>query len=149
MSDQDRVLNDEDQRVLRVWRDGLVLQDPRLENKGVLKLAAIAMLDEDFRSRLVNDTEDVLKDIRSQLGIPESVTLKFFDITKDTVNIVLPPRAGSMASRPKPLRDVLKSRTAAQSFFQDDFDLGDLGDSGPLGHVDSGDGHPSDGSIFQ
>ncbi|MBO2446634.1 hypothetical protein J4573_05995 [Actinomadura barringtoniae] len=149
MSDKDRVLSDEDQKALRVWRDALVVQDQRLENKGVLKLAAMSMVDEDFRSRLVNDPESVLKDVRAQMGIPESVALRFFDITMDTVNIVLPPRAGSMTDRPKPLRDLLQSRTAELSFGGDDFDFGNLTDSGPLGHVDGGDGHPVDGSIFQ
>jgi hypothetical protein len=149
MSDKGRVLSDEDQKALNIWRDGIVIQDQRLESKGVLKLAAMSMVDEDFRSRLVNDPESVLKDLRAELGIPESVTLRFFDITATTVNIVLPPRAGSMTDRPAPLRDLLQSRTAELSFGQDDRDFGDLGDSGPLGHVDSGDGHPLDGSIFQ
>ena len=83
------------------------------------------MADEEFRDRLVNETEAVLE----ELDVPEGTTLRFFDNTEDTLNVVLPPKGGQMKARPVPLREVLSSRTSSESFLRDDFDLrGDLRD---------------------
>lgn len=143
-------LSDEDTRVLRLWRENLVLQDPRYRSKGLLAIAAMAVADEHFRSRLVNDTEALLSELPSTLDLPEGVALKFFDNTQNTLFVVLPPQAGVMDNKPQALRDVLRSRTAdALSFGSDDFDFGNLTDSGPApGHADGGDPDSRDGPIF-
>lgn len=127
-------LNAEDLGVLRRWREALILQDPRLENKGILKLVVLAMTSDEFRNRLVNDTEAVVADFVARgLPLPEDLTLKFYDNSRDTVHIVLPPRAGSMRNRPPALREVLRSGTAAYSI-SDDFDHGNI--SGDTDHGD-------------
>ena len=134
--------NEEDEQVLRTWRENLVLQDPRYKSKVLLKFAALAMVDEQFRSRLLNDTEAVLGELRSKADLPEGVTVRFFDNTPGTLNVVLPPRAGEMSSRPAPLREQLRSRTAdSVGFFSDDFNIGNFDSIDMFGDDDDKD-HP-------
>jgi hypothetical protein len=122
------VLSEEDERLLHLWRESLVLQDPRYKSKVLLKFAAITMADEEFRSRLVNDTEAVLHEFQSKVDWPEGLTLRFLENTQDTLNVVLPPRSGEMSDQPVALREVLRSRTTAwtDGLFRDDFDPGDF-----------------------
>src|SRR5437870_2336082 len=108
----DETLTDEDERVLRLWRENLVLQDPRYGSKALFTLAACAMADGQFRYRLVTDTQAIL----DELGVPEGITLRFFENTEGTLNVVLPPSSGEMSERPVSLRDELSSRTSSQSF---------------------------------
>ena len=119
------MLNDDDRRLILDWRESLTLQDPRYEGKGLLALAVLSMVNEDVRYRLVHDDlEGVLRQapaIRAQL--PEGVTLRFFENTDETLNVVLLPRSGEMGRRSTALRDMLRSRTATGSFFQDDYNL--------------------------
>lgn len=124
-------LSDDDKNVLRHWHDSLGVLDSRYGEKGVLQLAHQAMLDEQFRSRLVGDTEALLGELQSKLDpLPEGVKLRFFANTPDTLNVVLPPEAGEMEKRPVELRERLSSRTSeAVALFRDDFDIGDFTDS--------------------
>jgi hypothetical protein len=145
------VLSEDDRNMLRLWRDGLSVVDPRYHMKGVLQLANHAMVDEQFRTRLVNDTDALLREVEPKLEpVPEGVTLRFFANTPDTLNVVLPPMIGEMDKRPAALRELLRSRTSeAVAFGGDDFDFGNFFDSGPApGHADGGDPHTADGSIF-
>ena len=147
-----KLLNDEDQRVLRHWRESLTLQDIRYGGKGLLLLAHWAMVDSEFRSRLVNDTDAFLRELQLKLNdLPEGVTLTFLENTKSTLNVVLPPPAGEMAYRSPTLREVLRSRTTPETrWFQDDFDMGDLGDAkGPMPGADGGDPDSIDPPIFK
>lgn len=119
-------LSDDDQNVLRLWRESLSLLDMRYHGKALLMLVARAMADDEFRSRLVNDTDAVLSEFEP--GLPDGLQARFLDNTPTTVNVVLPPRAGEMEKRPKALRDALRSRTAenAVELFQDDLDFGNF-----------------------
>jgi hypothetical protein len=120
-------LNAEDQGALRRWREALILQDSRCEHKGLLKLVVLAMTDEQFRQSLVNDRSAALaKFLGSGLTLPADITFNFYENTRDTVNIVLPPRAGAMKQRTPALRDVLRSGTA-KPLASDDLDHGNLG----------------------
>jgi hypothetical protein len=144
-------INADDERGLRNWYTSLVFQDPRFENsKGLLKLAALSMVHDDLRSRLVHDTESVLREFRTKLPLPEGVTLRFWEHTTDTLHIVLPPRAGETSDRHPEVREVLRSRTAPDSavvrgdtggaYFGDDWappDHGDIFDD--WGAIDWGD----------
>ena len=87
---------------MRSWRENLIVMDSRYKSKVLLKFAVLAMVDEQFRYRLVNDTEAVLGELRSQADLPEGVTVKFFDNTPGTLNVVLPPRAGEISSLSAP-----------------------------------------------
>ena len=121
-------LNDDDRRVLVTWRENLTLQDPRYGSKGLFALAAYSMANDEVRSRLLNDLGGVLEEAPALAAeLPEDVTLRFFENTSDTLNVVLPPRAGETSRRPARLRDMLRSRTAdlvvVGAYWQDDFDL--------------------------
>ena len=136
-------LNDDDERALRLWRENLILQDPRYKSKVLLKFVAVSMADEQFRSRLVNDTDSILREFRAKVDWPEGLTLRFFENTEDTLNIVLPPRAGATSEQPSALRDVLRSRTASDAgFLKDDFDIGNFDSIDMFGDDDERD-HPS------
>ncbi|MFD8686319.1 hypothetical protein [Streptomyces sp. NPDC059651] len=145
-------INGDDVRGLRHWYTSLTFQDPRFEDgKGLLKLAALTMVHDDLRSRLVHDTESVLREFRTKLPLPEGVTLRFWENTSDTLHIVLPPRAGEMSERHPEVREVLRSRTQRDSaltrgdtgggsYFGDDWAPADVGDPiDDFGHIDYGD----------
>jgi hypothetical protein len=119
-----KFLSIEDTAALRRWREALILQSPYGEHKSILKLVAAAMTDEAFRTRLLTDTDAVITEFK-RMGwtYPDDITIKFYDNTRDVLNIVLPPRAGAMKSRPPALREVLRSGSATFSTF-DDFDHG-------------------------
>jgi hypothetical protein len=144
-------LNEEDNRILGHWRDSLSVQDPRYHSKGLLQLATHAMIDEEFRSRLVNDTEALFRELQPKLEeLPEGVALRFFDNTNDTLNVILPPQAGEVSHRSAALKDLLRSRTSVELISGgDDWDFGNFTDSGPApGHADGGDPDSVDGPIF-
>jgi hypothetical protein len=119
-------LSEEDQRMLRFWRENLSFLDSRYHEKTLLKLVARAISDEEFRDRLVNDTDAVLAEC--DLALPDGMEVRFFDNTPNALHVVLPPPAGEMEQRPVALRESLRSRTAEGFFlFKDDFNLSDTG----------------------
>lgn len=146
-------VNKDDQTTLRHWYQSLVVQDPRYSNKFLFKLVALAMGHDETRWRLVNDTQAVLTEARSQMQPAmgtladrlEGVTVRFWDNTPDTLHIVLPPRAGVTSKFPEHLRNALYSRTstARESHWGNDnwynsgnlWDIGDVGD-GNKDHFD-------------
>ncbi len=125
--------------LLRLWKESLVMQDTRYRAKALLRLAALAMTSEEYRARLVGDTQAVLSEMRLLDDLPEGVTLKFYDNTSDTLHVVLPPRTQELHDRPLPFRELLRSRTSQDSFLLDDIDLGDWSDLIPNGVADGGD----------
>jgi hypothetical protein len=114
-------LGEDDRSALRLWRESLALLDERYHDKALLKLVARAMVDDEFRSRLVDDTDAVLGEL--ELKLPNGMRVRFLANTPTTVNVVLPPGAGEMEKRPRALRDALRSRTSGEAlaFFEDDF----------------------------
>jgi hypothetical protein len=121
-------LSEDDWRLVRLWRENQVLQDPRYSSKGLLKLVVWAMLDEAVRRRLLADPDAFLAEHADLKGhLPEGVALRFLENDSDTLNVVLPPRRGATEYQPMALREVLRSRTSGLSAFKDDFDLGDFG----------------------
>src|SRR4051794_25278095 len=103
--------SEDELQVLRLWKQGLVAQDPRYERKGLLKLAALAMTDADFRSRLISDTQSILSELPPELSLPEGVELRFYENTNDTLHIVLPDLGAGLARRPAAFPELLRSRT--------------------------------------
>ena len=49
-------LSEDDKNMLRAWYEHLILLDPRYGDKRVRTIAARAMVDDEFRRRLVGDT---------------------------------------------------------------------------------------------
>jgi hypothetical protein len=132
----------DDQKALRLWFNALCLQDPRYDNKFILKLAAEAMNSEEYRTRLVHHTKELLSSLHYSPPSAETAELKFHDNTKEALHIVLPSRP---QNRSPELRELLHSRTSIATLdSRDDWDFGDLGqgnsDSGNAGGLD---GHPA------
>jgi hypothetical protein len=127
--------------VLKLWKDGIVWQDPRYAGKDLLEIVAKAMADSEFRSQLLIEPERVLREISSIHSLPEGVTLEFHENTAETLHVLLPPPLGVPGEGSVRLRDLLRSRTSAGElhFFQDDIDLGDWTDPIPGGGTDRGD----------
>lgn len=128
--------DDEDRDVVRLWRESFSLLDGRYHSKALLQAVVFAMTDEQIRSRLINDTEGSLIGDQSSIDLPEGTTVRFFENTQNTLNVVLPPptggmsysRSGEMTYRPPELREALRSRTSSAErnpFWKDDYDFGD------------------------
>ncbi len=139
-------LSEDDQNMLRAWYEHLILLDPRYSDKRVRTIAARAMVDDEFRRRLVGDTGSAVEE---EPEPPDRFDVRFLANTRRTLNIVLPPRAGATGNLPTALRDTLRSRTSETAgLFQDDwFDSDpDTNDHSVGDGVDLTDGaHPVDG----
>lgn len=131
-------MSDDDQRILRLWRESLSLLDTRYEDKRLVRIAARAMVDDELRAQLAEGGHSVA-------GEP---TVRFYVNTPETLHVVLPPRAGESEQRPGPLRDDLHSRTSASdaAWFRDDFDISDPGGADPPISLPLGDGVDSIGA---
>ncbi|MFG6200023.1 hypothetical protein [Nonomuraea sp. JJY05] len=113
-------VNEDDALALRNWFDSLSWQDPRYDNKFLLKLAALATGNDEIRQRLINDTDNLIREVRSSFYRAEDVrpdplegvSVRFWENTPDTLHIVLPPRAGMAGELPERMRNALRSRTA-------------------------------------
>jgi hypothetical protein len=126
---EDRVtgdeLNPEDERLWRLWVQGVAMSDYRNHSKAISWLARLAMSDAEFRDALINDTGNAVSRLPSDLHLPEGWTYRFVENTPDTVTIVLPPRAQDAANRMPLFRDELESRTAdGFPIFHDDINIG-------------------------
>jgi hypothetical protein len=113
-------MSDDDQRILRLWRESLSLLDPRYEDKRLLRIAARAMVDDAFRERFADDDGAPADDAAPGL-------IRFHVNTPKTLHVVLPPRAGEAEQRPQSMRESLRSRTSthAANYFQDNWDVND------------------------
>ena len=132
----------DDDRVLRQWFSSLVLQDERFDDKKILKLGALALQNDEFRARILDDTAAVLEELGYE-G-PDGLRLRVYENTADTLNLVLPSPA---ASKSKGLREQLRSRTSA-AFLDtvDDWDFGDISipEDSNTGDTGGHDGHGAD-----
>jgi hypothetical protein len=136
-------MSDEDEQVFRDWLESLVLQDPRYNSKAIVVLAREAMVDEDFRSRVVDDPEGCLRALGAKVSLPEGFRVNFLDNTSHTLNILLPPRAGTLSDRfgpadnpesyrPMALRERLASRTSGFPLFHAAGNISDRGTDLPF-----------------
>ncbi len=127
-------MSDDDQRILRLWRESLSLPDPRYEDKRLVRIAARAMVDNELRAKLVERDLAAAEEPSAAVGTePYPVEVRFYLNTPETLHVVLPPRAGEAETRPAALRDDLRSRTSARdaAWFRDDFDIRDPGGVDP------------------
>lgn len=128
----DVTLNEDDVRVLRLWRDSLVLMDPRMEDKGLLKVAARSMLDDEYRAQLVSGAE-----IDGIVRTLDGTELRFVENTPDVLYVVLPPRSSSNESGG--IDALIVSRTSGEALFTDDANFGDVFADPAFGTADHGD----------
>jgi hypothetical protein len=142
-------MSDDDQRILRLWRESLSLLDTRYEDKRLVRIAARAMVDDELRAKLVERDYAVAEE-PSAAGPtePRPVEVRFHVNTPEMLHVVLPPRAGEAETRPAALRDDLRSRTSARdaAWFRDDFNISDPGGLDPPIVLPLGDGVDSIGA---
>jgi hypothetical protein len=119
-------MSDDDQQILRLWRESLSLLDPRYEDKRLLRIAARAMVDDAFREDLAKEDEGQADGQDYEEGDAPG-RLLFHVNTAKTLHVVLPPRAGEAELRPLTMRESLRSRTSANAsnWFQDDWNVND------------------------
>jgi hypothetical protein len=131
-------MSEEDERVFRDWLESLILQDPRYNAKAIIVLAREAMIDAQFRVQVTKDPEGCLRALGAKVTLPDGLAVNFIDNTKTTLNVLLPPRAGTASerfgradqpenARAVALRERLQSRTSGFPFFNDDWNLSDFG----------------------
>jgi hypothetical protein len=118
-------LGEDDERVFRVWFEGLTLQDPRYNTKAIMILAREAMVDDDRRSRILRDPPAYLREVGAAAELPHDMTVRFLTNTPETLNVVLPPLAGSTAGWSPRLREALESRTSVRALGEDDWNISD------------------------
>ncbi|MFI6513622.1 hypothetical protein ACIBCT_38965 [Streptosporangium sp. NPDC050855] len=144
---------EDDQRILRHWRDSLILLDVRYEDRRLAKIAARAMTDPVFRASALPPGETEAAPYDDQTP----VEIRFHVNTPTVLHVVLPPPAGEAARRPPSLREALRSRTsllATAAIFNDDWNISDPGTDPPIftgpQTPDGTDGHGhSPGDMFQ
>jgi hypothetical protein len=123
------------------WLASLEYQDVRYHEKVIGLLARQAMIDDDLRQKILTDPAGALRDLGSDLALPEEFSVRFRENTATELNVVLPPRAKMItdyfetlarqeSQYSTGLRERLQSRTAARmpTLFQDDWNLSDAGD---------------------
>lgn len=135
-------LTPEAERQLRNWRITMWELDRRYGDKGVLTVAGRAMVDEEFRTGLLTDSERVLTEFKSTVPLPEYPKLKFVENTPETLTVILPPRVDEMKEQSHELDAYLESRTTkVDAFLRDNVNLtsyGNLGDQGTDGITGDG-----------
>ncbi|MFI1377239.1 hypothetical protein ACH4UY_35220 [Streptomyces longwoodensis] len=110
------------QNALRIWHESLTLLDPRYRDKDFLKAAALSMVDEEYRAKLIRDSEAVAGRPGAHSASPGAIEVKFHANTDTTLHVVLPPSERELEGRDPALRDVLISRSA---YFRDEWNLSD------------------------
>jgi hypothetical protein len=118
-------LSEDDRNVLRTWRESQALLDSRYDAKVLLQLVARSLADDEFRSRLLNDTASVLADLEPALA--EGLELRFLVNTQSTLHVVLPTPTLMPRNRSGALGEALRSRTSGDAPFEavDDWDIKD------------------------
>ena len=130
------------------WLASLEYQDVRYHEKVIGLLARQAMIDDDLRQKVLTDPAGALRDLGSDLALPEEFSVRFLENTATELNVVLPPRAKMItdyfealvqqqSQASTGLRERLQSRTAARmpTLFQDDWNLGDTGNDINFGMI--------------
>jgi hypothetical protein len=133
--------------VFHEWFESLVNQDIRYNTKAIGLLARQAMVDDAFRAQVLQDPAGALRALGANHSLPTEFAVKFVDNTSTLLNVVLPPRAATIAkyfgstSEPASEQRVavrlrLRSRTADfPTLFHDDWNLGDPGNDLSLGMI--------------
>lgn len=105
-------LSEEDERLIALFRLMGEVVDPRYEMKGIRLLVGRALVDPAFRSRLLDDADAALVELRGYVELPENVHIRCVENSADYVTIVLPPPSESLSERSRTVRDFIFSRTA-------------------------------------
>ena len=99
--------------------------DYRSHGKAVAWLTHRALGDDEFRTRLIEDTPSTLAELPDDLTLPEGITYRFLGNTDDTVNIVLPTSSGWAGYQRAEFAADFESRTSEGfPIFHDNFNIG-------------------------
>jgi len=105
-------LSEEDQRFLTVLRLMGQAIDPRYEMKGIRLLIGRALVDPAFRSRVLDDADAALAELRGHIELPENVRVRCVENSADYLTVVLPPPSQALNERSRTIRDFIFSRTS-------------------------------------
>jgi len=105
-------LSEEDERLLTLLRLMGEVVDPRYEMKGIRALVGRALVDPTFRSRVLDDADAALAELRGHVELPENVRVRCVENSADYVTIVLPPPSEALSQRSRTIRDFIFSRTS-------------------------------------
>lgn len=105
-------LSEEDERLLSLLRLMGEVIDPRYEMKGIRVLVARALVDPAFRSRVLDDVDAALAELRGHIELPEDVHVRCVENSADYLTILLPPRSETVSERSRMIRDFIVSRTS-------------------------------------
>jgi hypothetical protein len=108
-------LSAEDKRLLSLLRLMAQLVDPRYELKSIRLLVARAFVDQEFRSRLTEDTEAILSQLRGHSDCPENLRVHFVENSAYDLTVVLPRPSAALSEKSRTIRDSIVSRTSADS----------------------------------
>lgn len=115
-------LSEEDKQLLILVRTMGQVLDPRYEMKGIYVLVGRALVDAAFRSRVLEDADAVLAEVRGYLELPANTHVRCVENTADSLTVVLPPMS---RDRSQTIRDLIVSRTSKNVFFDDDEEIDD------------------------
>jgi hypothetical protein len=107
-------LSEEDQRFLTVLRLMGQSIDPRYETKGIRLLVGRALVDPAFRSRVLDDADAALAELRGHIELPENVRVRCVENSADHLTVVLPPPSQALDERSRTIRDFIFSRTSSE-----------------------------------
>jgi len=110
-------LSAEDERLLTLLRLMGEVVDPRYEMKGIRLLVGRALVDPAFRSRVLDDADAALAELRGHIDLPENVRVRCVENSSDYLTIVLPPPSETLSERSRSIRDSIFSRTSADPAF--------------------------------
>ena len=107
-------LSTEDKRLLNLLRLMGEVVDRRYELKSIRLLVARALVDPEFRSRLVGDTDEILSELRGHSDLPENLRVRCVENSTHDLTIVLPPPSAALSEKSRTIRDFIVSRTSAR-----------------------------------
>jgi Nitrile hydratase, alpha chain len=141
-------LSVEDERLITLFRLMGEVVDPRYEMNGIRVLVGRALVDPAFRSRVLDDADAALAELRGYIELPENVRVRCVENTADYLTIVLPPPSDALSERSRTLRDFIVTRTSTDvtvgAVGVDDNDITfHFGDIGPADHDHAHFGDPS------
>ncbi|MFG2866127.1 hypothetical protein, partial [Streptomyces sioyaensis] len=124
-------LSETSQHLLHLWHNGLVLIDSRYHDKRLRMAIARAMVDEEYRTGLLERTMRAAPGEQNEHS--ETTDVRFYVNTTNTLHVLLPPLEREIESSPPALRDALLSRTSStMAWFQDNWDFSDTGADPPI-----------------
>ncbi len=107
-------LSPEDERLLTLFRLNGEVVDPRYELKAIRLLVAWALVDPEFRSRLIGDADSILSQLQGYSDLPENLRVRFVENSPGELTVVLPPPSAALDEKSRKIGDLIVSRTSTE-----------------------------------